>query len=256
MIVLRVEPEAPRNGEVAGGRHTLGVTRARSPARENVAGDLLAEKFVVGLVGVERVDDVIAIAPGGRHGIVGGLARRVRVTHEVEPVPSPALAVMRRGEQTFNDCREGIRKRVALERVCFFSRGGKSDEIVAGAAQQGAFVRRSGRLSALLPQLREDEIIHRDARPRRLHCGACRVLHRLKGPVRFLRGRRAAGRERCALFHPRRQVGDDGVGQFRFLRRHREVRVVMPHRAQQQAFRRITGHEGRAGIPALEQRLP
>ena len=194
MIVLRVEPKAPRNREVTGGRHPLSVTRARSSARENVARDLLTKKFVVGLVGVERVDDVIAIAPGVRHGIVGGLARRVRVTHEVEPVPSPALAVMRRGEQTFNDCREGIRKRVALERVCFLGRGGKSDEIVAGAAQQGAFIGGCGK--APFTQLRANESIdgrsHRRPIAHRHHW----TLHWLKRPM--------IGR-RCSSNHLSRQ---------------------------------------------------
>ena len=45
--------------EVAGGDPQLGVVGI-----ELVAGKLLGQEAVVGLVGVERADDVVAIAPG------------------------------------------------------------------------------------------------------------------------------------------------------------------------------------------------
>ena len=61
--------------------------------REEVAGELLAEELVVGLVAVEGVDHPVAVPPGVRQRVVAVLAGGVGVADEVEPVPAPALAV-------------------------------------------------------------------------------------------------------------------------------------------------------------------
>ena len=60
---------------------------------ELVAGQLLDDEAVVGLVGIERVDDVVAIPP--RLGLFGVafVAVGLREAGDVEPVPAPTLAV-------------------------------------------------------------------------------------------------------------------------------------------------------------------
>ena len=78
------------------------VEGRRSPA------SLLADELVVGLVVVERVDDVVAIPPGVGVSEVLVHAVGVGVAGHVEPVPAPALAVVRRGEQPVDDPREGV----------------------------------------------------------------------------------------------------------------------------------------------------
>ena len=45
---------------------------------QQVAGDLLADELVVGLVGVEGGDDVVAVAPGVRVGDVADPRRSIR----------------------------------------------------------------------------------------------------------------------------------------------------------------------------------
>jgi hypothetical protein len=64
-----------------------------------VAGDLFLDKEIVGLVGVEGADDVIAVAPGGGAFAVDGEAVGFGVADEIEPVAAPALAVARVGEE-------------------------------------------------------------------------------------------------------------------------------------------------------------
>ena len=69
--------------------------------RQAVGGELLNDELVVGLVGIERVDDVVAVGPGSLEGLDGAVtlqALRVRVTGGVEPVAGPALAVVRRSQ--------------------------------------------------------------------------------------------------------------------------------------------------------------
>ena len=72
------------------------ATRAVGVAGERlVAGELLDDEAVVRLVGVERADDVVAVPPGVGPGLVELVAVGVGVAGQVEPVPAPALAVVR-----------------------------------------------------------------------------------------------------------------------------------------------------------------
>ena len=68
-----------------------------------IAGDLLAYKSVVRLVGIERVDDVIAIAPRLRPEMVGVVAVGIRVAHEVQPKPRLPFAKARAGQQPVDE---------------------------------------------------------------------------------------------------------------------------------------------------------
>src|SRR5262245_21849403 len=75
----------------------------RRTGREQVARDLLAEELVVGLVGIEGVDDPVAVSPGLGVDEVPLLARALGVPGDVQPVPAPPLAVLRRGEELIDD---------------------------------------------------------------------------------------------------------------------------------------------------------
>ena len=79
---------------------------------QQVAGDLLADELVVRLVGVERVDDVVAVPPGVRVGDVPRRAGRLGVAGDVEPVPAPALAERGRGQQPVDHLLERVGRRV------------------------------------------------------------------------------------------------------------------------------------------------
>ena len=67
----------------------------RVPPRviEQVAGDLLDHEPVVGQVGVECTDHVVAIAEGVGDVVVELVPGGLGVADQVEPVPGPALAV-------------------------------------------------------------------------------------------------------------------------------------------------------------------
>ena len=68
---------------------------SRRAGEEHVAGELLLDEPVVRLVGVERADDVVAVRPGVGPRLVLVVAVRLAVVDDVEPVPRPALAVVR-----------------------------------------------------------------------------------------------------------------------------------------------------------------
>ena len=91
------------NREEAGGGDAAGVLVRRALRGEKVAGDLLADELVEGLVGVEGVHDPVAILHGLAHGVVRAVAGGVGVAGDIEPVAAPALAVGRGGEQALDE---------------------------------------------------------------------------------------------------------------------------------------------------------
>ncbi len=89
-------------GQEAGRDDPLGVGRVGRLCCQEVAGHLLAQELVVRLVGVEGVDDVVAVEVRLGDGIVGRAAVGVGVPRHVEPVPSPPLAVTGRGQESID----------------------------------------------------------------------------------------------------------------------------------------------------------
>ena len=89
-----------------------------------VAGDLLLDEAVERLVGVQGADHVVAVAPGVGIEVVGLEAAGVGVAGHVEPVPAPALAVLRRGEQAVDQPFVGVGPLVVGEAFDLVGRAG------------------------------------------------------------------------------------------------------------------------------------
>ena len=256
VIILRVESEAAGDREITGGRRAFRVQLARAASREDVPGDLLAQELVVRFVRVEGIDDVIAIAPRERHRVVRSLARSIRVAHDIEPVASPAFAVMRRGQQAIDDFREGVCRFVGEKSVDFLRRRWKAAEIERRPADQGALVRRRRRL----PTCRREAGIHKAIDLGRGWRSRGGRRQRLKRPPGFCFRRVHAAdfgdrlaRVRRTHAHPFLQHRDLRILQLAalFFRRHGEVLVRIAHGLDDEAFVRLAGHDRRAGVAAL-----
>ena len=74
---------------------------------EDVAGELLDGELVEGFVGVERIDDPVAVGPDRTRAVLLE-AVGVRIARGVEPPASPLLAVVRRGQQTIHEPGVGV----------------------------------------------------------------------------------------------------------------------------------------------------
>ena len=77
--------------------------RAIPARREQIAGDLLLHEAIVGQVGVEGADEVVAVAPGVRIEVVVLGAVSLGVAREVHPVPRPAFAEGGGGEEAVRE---------------------------------------------------------------------------------------------------------------------------------------------------------
>ena len=101
-----------------------------------VARQLLQDESVVGLVLAEGADDVVAVPPHQRLGTVPLVAVGLGVADQVEPVPGPALAVLRRSQQPVHHPGEGARGGVGQKGLHFVRSGRQPGQVVIGAAQQ------------------------------------------------------------------------------------------------------------------------
>src|SRR5262249_20103536 len=77
-----------------------------------VTGELFPDEPVVRLIVIERTDDVIAVAPGLGSIVIAPMSVRLRVSHEVQPVSTPAFAMARTCQQTADQ--DLVRRRGAV----------------------------------------------------------------------------------------------------------------------------------------------
>ena len=144
---------------------------------ELVAGDLLADEQVVRLVAVERVDDVVAVAPRVRHVGVALVARGVGVPRQVEPVARPPFTVARIVEQPIDEPFVGKRAAVVDEGIGDLRLRRHAEQVEVQPAHQRAALGQGCRLDAVGLQPGEDERVNRVAdpvgvrHPRRRHRG-------------------------------------------------------------------------------------
>ncbi len=253
LAIARTEPFGL--GNEPGRNQSLGIFLRRTAPRDDVPRDLFAYEFVIGLVHVEGIDDVVAIQTCLRNGVVGVFAGGVSVAGEVKPMPSPAFAVARRGEQLIDQLRESLWPRVSDESTCPLPIGRQTGEVKTGAANQRPAIGLADRLQPQFLLPRPNESIDRVSRRlvSRLRNG--NLADRLKCPVptRRLRLHRRFGPHRAGV-HPRLEIRNNAIGQL-FLRRHRKIWMSPPQRLDQQAILRITGDDGRTAIAARHQVL-
>ncbi|MCX6606969.1 MAG: hypothetical protein NTV52_25770 [Acidobacteria bacterium] len=117
--------------EEAGGDPRVGIIGV-----EFVAGELFLEEPVEGFVGVEGVNDVVAIAEGVVAVAVVFVAAGVGIADDVEPMAGPAFAVVGRGEELVDEAGPGVGAGIVDEGGDLIGCGRKADEIEIGAADE------------------------------------------------------------------------------------------------------------------------
>ena len=130
-----------------------------------VSGELLPDEAVVGHVPVEGANHVVPVTPHVGPGIVDGFAHRVRVAHQVQPMPSPTLAVGRIVQQPLDGGAVGVLRGVLQKGGHGFRRGWQAAQSEVNPSQEGPAGGRWGRFHALLLQCGQDERINRVSDP-------------------------------------------------------------------------------------------
>ena len=232
---------------------------------QKVTGHVLGDELIVRHVRVEGADDIVAVLVGVRNKRIELVSARLGETHQVEPVPRPALAVLRRSEQAIHHLRESLRRRVVQKRPDLRRLRRQSNQIKIRAPQQRGLFRRRRGLEVLLLQFREQKAVDVHRRParvlhrRRFHGGR----HRLPGPMctpaffeieRLLRGgdfRRGFLRPGRTVLHPRREIRNLLRRQPPFGR-HLHILVGVMNRLDEQTFLGVARNESGPGVTTLE----
>jgi hypothetical protein len=132
MVFVTMSNEVPRPGaDEAGCRQRLRVA-----GEERVAGDLLANESRIEFILVEGADDPVAVRPGKIATLVLVVAVRVAVVNDVQPVPAPAFAVARRGQQAVDELGVGVGAVVAQEGRDLVGGRRQSVQVEGESAQQ------------------------------------------------------------------------------------------------------------------------
>ena len=149
---------------------------------------MLKDKTVVGLVFIERFDNVITITPGLRAFGVEFITIRFAEAHDIEPVLRLAFTITRRRQQSSHDLFIGIRRIVREEGCNLGRRWRQAGQIERHAPQQRAFIGWRRRRETFLFQRGENKSIYRIAHPGSVADLRNGVTHRLfEGPVIALR---------------------------------------------------------------------
>ena len=102
-----------------------------------------------------------AYAQGYRRSSCEHIPFGVGVASDIEPVPGPSLAVVRRGEQPIDDFLECSGRIVGDEIIQLLGSGRQADQVERRPANEGLLIGLRGRLKACGFKLREDEVIDR-----------------------------------------------------------------------------------------------
>ena len=228
--------------------------------RHQVTGDLVAEKLVKRPVGIQRVDDPIAVPPGVAVSDVLVESIRVGVAGDIEPVSPPFLTVVRAGQKSFDDTFPGTGSGVGQEGCDLSRRGRQSGEIEADASEEDSSC--CAVRGSQLGGCEACEHVTIDWSPNPFHwaCGVDRFCRgcrdRSKGPMAAgasASGFRVVGpRVGCSGGDPAFEDADVSGVEFLFGRHLQRV-VVVANRLNQQA---VVGSPRPNRRPAFASCLP
>ena len=231
-VGAHARPDEPRRDQLGG----------RRPGQQ-VAGNLFVREPIEGLVGVEGVDDPVAIGPDAAV-VVEVVAVGVGIAHGVEPVPRPVLAVARTRQQAVDQRLVRPRRRVAHEGLDFLGRRRQARQVERDAPDQRVTIGlRIGRESCVLqtrPHEAVDGMGHRRGQPR---IGERRAHGGDEGPVRLV-GRAL----RDPALEQRNLAWRQGL--VRLGRRHHRVRVARQDAPHQRTARGVALDDHRLTVLA------
>ena len=216
--------------------------RVHSGGGEQVACQMLPDQLVVGDVGIQGPNQVVAVTPRVGRVRIAFAAMGLAVADQVHPVAGPVLAELGRVEKLVHQVLVGAWRGVGDESPDLSGEGRESSQIVGEAADQSVSVRSRRRFQSLLLQSGQDEAVHGVQRPTGAgHRGRGDGANRLPGPVAALAGFQVESFTR--IRRDRRGIGPGGSHPDPFDE-------GLDLRIRQGAGGR---HQGRAALDAVDQ---
>ena len=274
--VVRIAEERAAHGEETE-RGEIGL---RGRRLDRIGRELERHEPVVGHVGCQCSHDPVAVGPS--EGIAGilvaeGIAHRVGIAGQIEPVTGPVFAMLGRREEFFDERPPSLLRGIGSKGIDTVSWWWKAGEVEPEPTDEGPGIGLWRGLEARSDDLRGHEAIDRPApleAPSGVEPGGRlggRVTgERLEGPVTIPcpdEPRLHVSRDRCLTsgraIGPWPAPGNAGrdpglenrhlLGREWFVRRHRRFELATDH-PQNPARRRVTGSEDRSRVASLEHR--
>ena len=229
------------------------VVRVEAGGGEEVSGDVFGDELVVGDIGVEGADDVVAVVVGVVDRVVELVAVGFGVAHEVEPVPGPALAEVGGGEEAVDRIYDGgfrVKNLGFLKIFDFFERGGEAGEVEGEAPEEGEGVGWGSGFEFGFAEFCSDEFVDESGIER----GG---IEGFPAPVLGAAGFEIEGGEGgfgggCGfvgpggtVFDPGFEIGDHGIWEFAF-RGHLHVGIPVVDQFDEEGFIGVAGGDGGA----------
>src|SRR5258708_9265459 len=102
----------------------------------HVPRDLFADKLAMPVILIKALDHVVAVAPGVIPYDIALIPLALRKTDNVQPVPSPALAVVWRGKEAIDELLIYNGRFIVYERICFRGCRRQSNKIECCSADE------------------------------------------------------------------------------------------------------------------------
>src|SRR6185295_5035767 len=106
-------------------------------------------------------NDVIPIRPGTISQVVGLVALTLSKTRHVQPVATPAFAIVRGGQQPIDQLLVRIDALILEERFHFFGRGRQPEQVKRRASDERSTVGGRGGLKSFIFQLVKNKTVNR-----------------------------------------------------------------------------------------------
>ncbi len=151
-----------------GREHSLRDHQPGLIGKYRVGRNLLVHEVGKRCVPIERVDQIIAVRPGVGPDSILVVPVRLGEMHQVHPVASPALAVMRTREQAVDEPLISVRRLIVEEPGDFLTRRWEAEQIKRKPADQGPAVGFRCRLKMFLPKPGKNEGVNRIPGPMQL----------------------------------------------------------------------------------------
>src|SRR5688572_2015894 len=115
-----------------------GCDQVFRPGRvELIRRELFLDELIVGFVFVEGTNHVIPVAPRMGTIVIELETATISVTGEIEPVPSPSFAVMRRSQQAIDYFFKSVSGAIRKKRVYILWRWREPNQVEIYAPQEG-----------------------------------------------------------------------------------------------------------------------
>ena len=152
--------QEPRGHQIV--HHLLSDDRSVHVIHKFVAGNLLEQKSIVGLVRIEGPDHIVPVAPC-LTSILTVPILDIGITRQIEPIAPPPFTVTGGRQQAVNQLLIGLRILVREECLSFFRGGWQSGKIEVGSPDQCEAIRLRRERQSLCLELLQDESVNRIA---------------------------------------------------------------------------------------------